>query len=595
MSNSNTQEVKPFRKLLKFIWPHKLHFFVSIGASIINKTLDVLPEIFLGTAVDVINNKPTFLLWFFGIATIKMQLIVLSIISFITWFFESISEYYQITLWKRLAQLIQNNLRLDTFCHVEKLSMEYVDSKTPGEFASIITDDINQLERFLDHGPNSTIHFIIGISIIGFIFFTYAPIIAVLMLIPMPFIFAIAVYFQKRLGPRYLAVRKAASAIGAFIAHDIIGLATIKSYCQEDFELQRLEKKSLNYRELNKNVTAFSAAFAPTVRMVIVLGFITTILLGGFSVLNGKITLGTYSMLIFLTQKLLWPFIKLPELIDLYQRSMASARRVFELSSLPLTVRDGNTKIEPHQACGIIKFDNVSFTYPSGLEVFKDLSLCISPHKSVAFVGSTGSGKSTIAKLLLRLYPEFTGRILLDDLPIQNYKLKDLRQVISYVSQEVFLIDGSIADNIAYGKCDATKKEIVMAAKNAQAYDFIMEMPKKFDTILGENGQQLSGGQKQRIGLARALIRNPAVYIFDEITASVDNETEKLIQDSLEYLTDNKTVIIIAHRLATVKDAKTIYVLDHGKIVEFGSHQELLKKKGLYSHLWELQTGSASS
>lgn len=579
-------------KLWNYIKPSKALFLRACCYSIVNKTLDVLPEILIGVAVDIVAGKQARILSNFPDISRKNQLLILTVIIFFIWALESIFEYLHTTSWRRLTQLTQHRLRLDAFWHIEQLSMEHIESTNPGKFSATLNDDINQLERFLDTGINTLLHIIVGTITISATFIYSSPKLAMWALLPLPGIFLIAILYYKKLAAGYSGVRSAASSIASNITAAILGITTIKCYSTEKYELDRLKNASSKYQEKNKEVTTISASFTPVMRMVIVIGFVLTLIIGGRLVLEEKITIGTYSMLVFLIQRLLWPFIGLPSTIDLYQRSMAAAQRVFDLMSIPLTIAQGNRKVCSCMLEGAIEFKNVSFRYPSpdGNYVFSNLSLTIAPRTTVAFIGSTGAGKSTLAKLLLRLYPTIEGTIYLDGMPIQEYDLQSLRRVIGYVSQDPFLVDGTIAENIAYGTFNIPYDDILKAAKSAYAYDFIKELPNGFETKVGPQGQQLSQGQKQRISLARALVKNPILYIFDEVTSAVDNETENFISQSLNELRHNHTVIIIAHRLATVSKADIIYVMDHGNIIESGTHEELLSKNSIYNHLWKLQS-----
>jgi ATP-binding cassette subfamily B protein len=300
---------------------------------------------------------------------------------------------------------------------------------------------------------------------------------------------------------------------------------------------------------------------------------------------------GTYSVLVFLTQRLLWPLTRLGETLDLYQRSMASTNRVMNLLDTPIAIPPGNLRVPVSEVKGHLEFQNVSFSYHQKVTVIRDLSLTIPAGKTIAIVGSTGSGKSTLVKLILRLYEINSGTITLDNIPLNELDLKDLRRAIGLVSQDVFLFHGSVAENIAYGTFNASSDEIINAAKIAEAHEFIEQLPYGYDTIVGERGQKLSGGQRQRIAIARAVLKNPPILILDEATSAVDNETEAAIQRSLEKITQNRTTIAIAHRLSTVRNADCIYVMEQGKLVEWGRHEELVEKEGIYASLWRVQSG----
>jgi ATP-binding cassette subfamily B protein len=315
------------------------------------------------------------------------------------------------------------------------------------------------------------------------------------------------------------------------------------------------------------------------------------LVLGGMQVIDGKMAVGAYSSLVFLVQLLLWPLTRLGDTFDLYQRAMASTNRVMDLLDTPIAIHTGNINLPVEVVRGAVEFQNVTFAYYQRPPVIKHLSLEIPAGNTIAIVGSTGSGKSTLVKLLLRFYEPQHGKITLDGVNLQSLNLRDLRRCIGLVSQDVFLFHGTVAENIAYGTFDASQYDIIIAAKVAEADDFIMRLPQGYETIVGERGQKLSGGQKQRIAIARAVLKNPPILILDEATSAVDNETEAAIQRSLERITVNRTTIAIAHRLSTIRNADCIYVMEHGEIVESGTHEQLLEKNGVYSSLWRVQSG----
>jgi ATP-binding cassette subfamily B protein len=375
------------------------------------------------------------------------------------------------------------------------------------------------------------------------------------------------------------------------LANNLGGIATVKSFTAEEHEVQRIGRESNAYRDANRRAIRLSAAFVPIIRMAIVGGFIAIMYFGGLLALDGTLNIGLYSILVFMTQRLLWPLTRMGDTLDLYQRAMASTNRVFDLLDTKPRINDGPQSLPLAQVKGEVNFDHVRFAYDGGQEVIKDLSLKMPAGQTIAIVGATGAGKSTIVKLLLRLYDVSDGRILVDGHDLRDLHMTDLRKAIGFVSQDVFLFHGTARENIAYGTFDATDEQIIEAAKIAEAHDFIMELPQGYDTIVGERGQKLSGGQRQRISIARAVLKDPPILILDEATSSVDNETEAAIQRSLEKIAVGRTTIIIAHRLSTVRNADRIFVLENGSVSEQGRHEELISHGGLYAALWRVQMG----
>ena len=369
------------------------------------------------------------------------------------------------------------------------------------------------------------------------------------------------------------------------------GILTIKSFTTESWELKRLIRESNAYQKSNKSAIKLSSAFIPLIRFAILFAFIAILLIGGFQVWNGILSVGTYSFLVFITQRLLWPLTTLGHVLDEFQRSMASVNRVIDLIDTPIKIIDGNKKINIRNIKGEVNFKNIYFSYPRRKSTLNNINFKILNNTTLGIVGLTGSGKSTIIKLLLRIYEANKGLITIDNIPINEIKLKDLRKSISLVSQETYLFQGTILENISYGSNGANFKDISEAAKIAEAHNFITRLPDGYKTLVGERGQKLSGGQRQRIALARAILKDAPILILDEATASVDNETELLIQRSLIKIKQKRTTIVIAHRLSTIKSADNIIVLEKGKIIEEGKHDFLIKKNGIYSELWKVQAG----
>ncbi len=583
----------PLKSLLSYAGNDRSKIIKASTFSVLNKTFDILPEVFIGIAVDTVVNKTDSLIARLGFPDLKDQLWILGLTTFAVWGLESLFQYLYSIEWRNLAQTLQHRLRKDTFAHVQKLPMSYFEDKNTGNLMSIMNDDINQLERFLDGGANSILQIASGTFLVAGIFFYLAPMIAALALLPIPIIMVGAYFFQERLGPRYAAVREKAGLISERLNNSLTGMAVVKSYTAEAFELAALEKQSNAYRQANVAAISLSSAFIPLLRMAIMAGFMVTLVVGGFQAFNGVLAVGSYSVLVFLTQRLLWPFTELGALTDLYERAMASTQRVLNLLHTPLP-KAGHQSLDLSKRQSMaLEFQDVSLVYPNGYEAIKHLSFAIPAGKSAAFVGTTGSGKTSITKLLLRFYEPSSGKIFVDGLDSANIHLESLRQSIGYVSQDVFLFHGTVRENIAYGSFSASKDEIIRAAKMAEAHEFIETLPQGYNTVIGERGQKLSGGQRQRLSIARAILKNPPIFIFDEATSAVDTETESAIQRSINQASQNRTTILIAHRLSTVRHADCIYVLEHGQLIESGTHDELIARTGAYKKLWDIQTGAS--
>ncbi|MEO0758217.1 MAG: ABC transporter ATP-binding protein [Cyanobacteria bacterium J06648_16] len=585
----------PFQRLLAYTRKYRRQLWLASLCSVLNKVFDLAPPVLIGLAVDIAVKQEDSLIAAWGVEGIRAQYIVLSVLTFLLWMGESVFQYAYDCLWRNLAQTIEHDLRLDAYSHIQSLEMAYFENRSTGGLMSILNDDINQLERFLDHGANEVLQVTTTIILVGGAFVVMAPGMAWMTILPMPFIVWGAIAFQKFLAPRYAEVRERVSLLNGHLSNNLSGIATIKSYTAEAYEIERIRQDSDAYRESNRKAIRFSAAFIPLIRILILVAFTAVLLFGGLAAVAGTLAVGTYSVLVFLTQRLLWPLTRLGQTLDEYQRAMASTHRVMNLLDTPVVIHPGSHRLPVSNVQGEIVFKDITFAYAEREPVVQNLTLKIPARQNIAIVGATGSGKSTLVKLLLRFYEVESGQITLDGIDLKDLNLMDLRGAIGLVSQDVFLFHGTVAENIAYGTFNATEREIRMAAQMAEADEFIDRLPQGYDTIVGERGQKLSGGQRQRLAIARAILKNPPILVLDEATSAVDNETEAAIQKSLEKITKNRTTIAIAHRLSTVRNCDRIYVMDQGKLVEWGTHEELIDRDSLYAALWKVQTGDKTA
>jgi ATP-binding cassette subfamily B protein len=582
---------QPLLRLLHYGKSYRVQVCSAIANSILNTIFDLAPPYLIGIAIDVVVSQENSLIARFGITSITGQLAILSFLTLLIWSLESLTEYFYSRLWRNLAQTLQHELRVDAYSHLQELELSYFEEHSTGMLLSVLNDDINQLERFLNFGAHNILYFLTTILLVGSTFIALAPGVSWWAMVPIPFVIWGSMMFQAKLEPRYADVREKSGLISSRLTNNLSGIATIKSFTAEAYERERVRDESEAYRRSNYRAIALSAAFVPLIRIIILIGFTATLFLGGLAVANGNLSAGTYGFLVFIIQRLLWPFTELSEIMDEYQRAIASVRRVMGLLDTPITIPHGNRPLLLKTVQGQVHFDTITFAYNNHKPVLKPLSLHIPAGATIGIVGATGSGKSTLVKLLLRFYEVQNGRILIDGIDIRDLNLFDLRQCIGWVSQDVFLFHGTVAENIRYGSFDASQEQIIHAAKLAEAHEFIEQLPQGYGTIVGERGQKLSGGQRQRLAIARAILKDPPILILDEATSAVDNETEAAIQKALAKITQNRTTIAIAHRLSTIRHSDCIYVMSDGQIVEQGTHEELLTLNQVYANLWRVQSG----
>lgn len=585
------QQFLQLKNLFSYSRDYKRRIYKACLFSVLNKVLDLFPPVLIGLAVDtVVKAENSFLAQLGGWDQFE-QLTIIGIFTVFIWGLESYYEYLYSVHWKTLAQLIQHKIRMETYAHLQRLDTAYFESQQSGDMIAIVNDDVNQLERFLDVGINELIQVAVTVGVIGAIYFYKSPYLAAMSFITMPLIVYGSIWFQKFLTPLYLKVRDQVGLLTSELNNNLQGMITIKSFAREDESHSKINDLSRGYFSANEKAIHVSSLFTPLIRMLVMVGFLMTLLIGGKLTLEGQIEVGTYSVLIFLIQRLLWPLTRLGQTLDLFQRAMASVHRIFRLLHTPIKIQNGSFELPPSEVTGRLSFSRVNFSYHPGHPVLKDFNLTIEPGESLGLVGSTGSGKSSLIKLIQRLYEPDSGEILLDNRPLGEYTFKSLRSSIALVSQDVYLFHGSVIENLRFAQPEASNEQVYAACRQALIHDFILSLPQGYNTLVGERGQRLSGGQKQRLSIARALLAEAPIVILDEATSAVDNVTESQLQLELKTALKGKTSIIIAHRLSTVVSCDRIIVMTKGKIEEEGPHTKLSKNNGTYASLWKVQAG----
>jgi ABC-type multidrug transport system fused ATPase/permease subunit len=481
------------------------------------------------------------------------------------------------------------DLRVRLYAYLQKMSLSFFERTSTGELMSRVTNDLSALENFVTHGSALT-----GVDLMrliggGVILFVLDYRLAALVMIPIPILALALRHYNTKIRPVYRRVRARLGDINAKLQDNLAGIRVIQAFAREDLEYSRFSKESERYYQARVKGIRYWSIFFPAIRFFGAMGAVIVLGVGSVMVVKEQLTIGTLVAFLAYITSIYDPINRLTEVDNIFQEAIAAGERIFELLDETTDVKDAPNAIELSAIRGEMVFDQVYFRYGSGDRVLHDISFTMAPGEMVALVGPSGAGKTSIANLICRFYDPVKGHVTVDGCDLRNIKLTSLRRQVGVVLQDSFLFNNTIAENLYYGKPNATEDELIAAARAANAHDFIMQLPEGYNTEIGERGVKLSGGQKQRLALARAILADPRILILDEATSSVDAEAEYLIQQALERVLKGRTALVIAHRLSTVRNADKIIVLNHGRIAEVGSHQELMQRKGLYSQLYQRQ------
>lgn len=567
-----------YKRLINYIRPYMSRMFVAIICIILAAGGNIaVPWIIKDVIDQVLINKDMAMLNIIAIGILIIFLL------------RGIFFFGQTYLMSYIGQRVIIDIREAVYRQLQRLSLAYFDKRQTGVIMSSVTNDVSALQvALVESMVEMVTEAMVLIGSLGSMFFLHWKL-SLLTLITMPLVLQAINTFGKKLRKAGRILQERTADITAILQETISGIRVIKSFAREDYEIDRFKQENFfNFRAQMKT-SQLMATLTPVIEFLSAIGVTVIIWYGGMEVINGNLTSGALIAFLIYVVNLANPVKRLSRVYGNIQRSLAAADRVFEILDTKPDIEDMPGAVELPVVEGYVALQHLSFAYSPGQFALRDVSLEVKPGQTVAIVGPSGAGKTTIANLLPRFYEATEGSILVDGKDIRTVKMQSLREQIGIVPQETVLFNGTVYDNILYGRLNATHDEVIAAAKAANAHNFIDRMPDKYDTQIGERGAKLSGGQRQRISIARAILKDPRILILDEATSALDTESEKLVQQALDKLMIGRTSFVIAHRLSTVQRADMIVVLDKGRIVEQGTHSELLASGGLYSTLYQVQ------
>lgn len=570
------------KKFISYYKPYRGMFFTDMFCALALSGIDLAFPLIVNYLLDnvyTLQDKNTMikLVVYIGLALLAMYAV------------KYLCQYYITSYGHIMGAKMEANMRSDLFNHLQKLSFSYYDNTNTGKLMSRIVTDLFDISELAHHGPEDL--FISILKIIGSFIILLSINVSITLIL---FVFTVlmvffAIKYNKRMKSTFTRNREKIANVNAQIQDSLSGIRVVKSFANEKVEGKKFHKGNLEFLETKEAGYFIMGRFFSGNQFFQGLLYLSVILTGGFAISGGKLSPSNLVVYILYINIFINPIDKLVNFTEQFQRGITGFERFIEVMETEPEIVDSKNAIELKNPKGNITFNNVSFSYDNKNEVLKNININIDAGKTFALVGPSGGGKSTFCSLIPRFYEVYDGSISVDGIDIKSIKLKSLRNFIGVVQQDVYMFSGTIRENIAYGRTDASEEEIIEAARKANAHEFIMELEDGYDTYVGERGVKLSGGQKQRVSIARAFLKNPPILILDEATSALDNESEKYIQKSLDELAKNRTTIVIAHRLSTIRNADEIVVLNDDGIQERGTHEELLSKNGMYASLYNMQ------
>lgn len=574
-----------FARMVDFLSPYKTSVAIGVLANIGLGLTGLIPPLMYGRITDKVvlaSGVPA--------AVRYKTLAICAMIILCAYAFGALMTFIRGFVMHVLGEKIILEIRKRSFGRLLTLSVSYFDSNQTGEIMSRITNDTEVVEEFVNHAADTLISDVIKLTAMTVVMIMISRTLAAIALLPVPLLFVMAYRFSKRIRPLYRSVRQRLAEINAGVQERLSGVRVVKSFAREDHEYNNFRKEAEAYYDVRVSAVRQWTAFFPSVDMLVRTGIVAIWVIGPLLIMREQATMGTMVVFTSYLGMLYEPVGNLARINDTIQRSLAAAERIFEVIDQQPVIKDKEDALDLPRVLGHVEFDHVDFSYQEEEEqVLTDICIRAEPGQIVALVGRSGAGKTSIVSLIPRFYDPTAGRVLIDGVDVKNVTQGSLRSQVAMVLQDTFLFNGTVRDNIRYGRLNATEEEILSAARAANAHEFIEEMHHGYDTEIGERGVKLSGGQKQRLAIARAVLADPRILILDEATSSVDSESEYLIHRAMDSLMEGRTTFVIAHRLSTIKHADQIIALEHGRVTQVGDHRTLMDKDGIYAQMYAMQ------